>query len=198
MAQNDPRVQHILSAALKAFSRFGFRKTSMLDIAEAAGISRAALYLHFKNKEDVFRSGSAKLHGEVMTQVEAAIAEEGAVMKRLEAALTTFIVGLMTPIDSSEYGQDLFAANMALAADITEAAKKRLHALMIETLENADARGEIKLSAVDTEAQDLADMIVAAVEGFKHTEPHTTGKLAARIELFMRLLKAALQAERQV
>lgn len=44
----------IINAAESQFVRFGFRKTTMEDIAKAAGIGKATLYYYFKNKEDVF------------------------------------------------------------------------------------------------------------------------------------------------
>ena len=52
----DPRRQAILQAAIQAFAAYGFRKTSMDDIARGAGMSRPALYLHYRNKEDIFRA----------------------------------------------------------------------------------------------------------------------------------------------
>jgi TetR/AcrR family transcriptional regulator, regulator of autoinduction and epiphytic fitness len=45
------RQTHALEIALTVFARHGFRKTSIEDIAKAAGISRQGIYLHFKNKE---------------------------------------------------------------------------------------------------------------------------------------------------
>ena len=42
--------------ALATFMRFGYRKTSMEEVARAAGISRQGLYLHFATKEELFRA----------------------------------------------------------------------------------------------------------------------------------------------
>jgi AcrR family transcriptional regulator len=50
------RQGYILETALKVFARHGFKKTSMEDIAQAAQISRQGIYLHFKNKEDIFKA----------------------------------------------------------------------------------------------------------------------------------------------
>jgi AcrR family transcriptional regulator len=50
------RQGQLLETALKVFARHGFKKTSMEDIAQAAQISRQGLYLHFKNKEDIFKA----------------------------------------------------------------------------------------------------------------------------------------------
>src|ERR1700759_4713665 len=45
----------LLEAASGVFMRYGFKKTSMDDLARAAGISRQGLYLHFPTKEALFR-----------------------------------------------------------------------------------------------------------------------------------------------
>jgi AcrR family transcriptional regulator len=54
-ARTDARQCALLDAAAGVFARFGFRKTSMDDIARAASVSRQGLYLLFSNKEELFR-----------------------------------------------------------------------------------------------------------------------------------------------
>lgn len=44
----------ILESAREYFFRYGYKKTSMDDIAEAAGVAKGSLYNYFKNKEDLF------------------------------------------------------------------------------------------------------------------------------------------------
>ena len=44
----------ILKEALKQFSQKGYNGTSMSDIAGPLGISKAALYKHFKSKQQIF------------------------------------------------------------------------------------------------------------------------------------------------
>jgi AcrR family transcriptional regulator len=50
------RREQILSAATHAFAAAGFAKTSLDDIAEAAGVGRVILYRHFESKADLYRS----------------------------------------------------------------------------------------------------------------------------------------------
>jgi AcrR family transcriptional regulator len=62
------RQTHVLETALTVFARHGFSKTSIEDIAKAAGISRQGIYLHFKNKDEIFSASIQKalddgLHG---------------------------------------------------------------------------------------------------------------------------------------
>jgi AcrR family transcriptional regulator len=54
------RLAHVLETALTVFTRHGFRKTSIEDIAKAAGISRQGIYFHFKNKDEIFRASVQK------------------------------------------------------------------------------------------------------------------------------------------
>lgn len=46
--------QKILKAASLLFSEFGFEGVSMRDIAKNLGISKAALYFHFKSKKELY------------------------------------------------------------------------------------------------------------------------------------------------
>ena len=46
--------QHILDIALRLFSQQGVSSTSLAEIAKAAGVTRGAIYWHFKNKSDLF------------------------------------------------------------------------------------------------------------------------------------------------
>ncbi|NDG94170.1 MAG: TetR/AcrR family transcriptional regulator, partial [Gammaproteobacteria bacterium] len=43
----------ILTAAGEQFNQYGFQKTSMEDIAQRLGVSRASLYSYFTNKDDI-------------------------------------------------------------------------------------------------------------------------------------------------
>ncbi len=46
----------IVEAAGVTFNRYGFKKTTMDDIAYAAGKGKSSLYYYFKNKEEVFEA----------------------------------------------------------------------------------------------------------------------------------------------
>ena len=46
--------QQIIDAALRLFTVQGVSATSLSDIASAAGVTRGAIYWHFKNKVDLF------------------------------------------------------------------------------------------------------------------------------------------------
>lgn len=53
-SDNVEREQRILKAAVDLFIHYGYDKTTVSDIARAAGVSKGAIYLHFKSKDDLF------------------------------------------------------------------------------------------------------------------------------------------------
>ena len=46
--------QHLLETAEKLFTEHGYQAVSIRDIAQASGVTNAALYYHFPNKEALF------------------------------------------------------------------------------------------------------------------------------------------------
>jgi TetR/AcrR family acrAB operon transcriptional repressor len=61
----------LLSAALKVFSRQGYAATRLEDIAEEAGVTRGAIYWHFKSKADLYIELQGRAAGKLMALVEA-------------------------------------------------------------------------------------------------------------------------------
>ena len=53
--QIDETKDIIVSVANKLFSRFGFQKTSMDEIAKTARKAKGSLYYHFASKEALFK-----------------------------------------------------------------------------------------------------------------------------------------------
>lgn len=191
MMQADQKVDLILDAALPVFVRFGFRKTSMADIARAAGISRASLYLSFSSKEELFRAGSIRAHTRTLKKVAAALQDKGSAFDRMEKAIAAFQGELIAPFGSSADAEELFAANMALAADITRDARARLVEMLAQSLTTAAENKEINLKPLQAPPAQLANIIVAAMDGIKHAQGDGSN-LQADTRLFMRLLREAV------
>lgn len=48
--------ENIINAATKVFSQYGFKKTSMDDIARALRMGKSSIYYYFKGKEEIFQA----------------------------------------------------------------------------------------------------------------------------------------------
>jgi AcrR family transcriptional regulator len=57
--------ERIQSIALELFAEQGYEKTSLREIAERLGVTKAALYYHFRSKEDIVRSFSEDYRAEL-------------------------------------------------------------------------------------------------------------------------------------
>ena len=195
--QLDRKTDHILDAALPVFVRFGFRKTSMADIARAARISRASLYLTFNSKEELFRAGSQRAHTRTLDDVAAVMAGQGSTIDRIEMAIAVFQRELIAPFGESHEAQELFATNTVLASDITIEARVKLLGMLTQALVSASESNEIDLKPLQALPSQLANLILAGTEGIKHS-----GKVGPHLEeetkLFMRLLRVAVTPDRQV
>ena len=54
--ETDARAERILDAAADLISHYGYDKTTVSDIARAAGVSKGAIYLHWDSKEALFEA----------------------------------------------------------------------------------------------------------------------------------------------
>lgn len=76
MTNDNEQKELILSAAKNLFSRFGLEKTTMEEIAKAAGKGKSSLYYYFKSKEEVYAEVIRKEILGLKTTIRKAIEEE--------------------------------------------------------------------------------------------------------------------------
>ncbi|MEN8655495.1 helix-turn-helix domain-containing protein [Streptomyces sp. 21So2-11] len=187
----DDRTEHILDAALTAFCQYGYGKTTMQDVARAAGMSRAALYLHFPSKEELFRAGSRRAHSRALGEVDTALAERGDVLSRVDAAMAAYFGGLLAQISSSVHGGEVLDASLDVAGDIAGEAHAALVTRLASALHAAEASGEVQFSTSDANAEDIALLLLAVADGLKKTSTDL-GPRQERKALFLRLVHAGI------
>ncbi len=70
--ESEPRVRkrmHILRAATELFARHGYRKTSVDEVAQAAGVAKGTVYSYFTNKTELMIAAIALEKREYLGQV---------------------------------------------------------------------------------------------------------------------------------
>jgi AcrR family transcriptional regulator len=163
---DEARQRRLLDAALTVFLRYGFRKTSMDEVARAAQVSRQGLYLHFATKEDLFR---ATLEYTLESSRVAATAALGDASLRLEARLvrafdevTGRYVGMMGSgaSDLTEAGGEIVGPMLARYEELfLEAVAKTLRASGLMAA----------YKATGLTARQLADTLYATSRGLKYS-----------------------------
>ncbi|MEV6103547.1 TetR/AcrR family transcriptional regulator [Streptomyces sp. NPDC051940] len=82
--------QRLLSAGVEAFAERGYHATTTRDIAGRAGMSPAALYIHFKTKEELLFRISKVGHERARGIVAEAAEADGSPRERLDQAVREF------------------------------------------------------------------------------------------------------------
>jgi AcrR family transcriptional regulator len=178
--RESTRQAHVLEAALNVFVRHGFRKTSMEDIAQAAGISRQGIYLHFKDKDAIFGATILKALDEGLQAANRTLDDDRLALegKLLKALVEWFgrHVGQLDPEasdlvgqcervlgDAYEKGRSAFQkklekAILARSARKTKAADKRA-ALIVDMLCTCGASWKHRLSSLQEFSKQMSDAI---------------------------------------
>ncbi len=81
----------LAAAAVEAFAARGFHGTTTRDIAAAAGMSPAALYVHHRSKEELLFLLAAEGHARTLAIVETAAAGPGSAAERLGSLVEEFV-----------------------------------------------------------------------------------------------------------
>ena len=69
----DIKVEKIIDLAAQLFRKFGYKKTTIDDIALAAHKGKSSLYYYFKNKEEIFKAVVDKEAGILADELKAII-----------------------------------------------------------------------------------------------------------------------------
>lgn len=96
LIQKDNMKESIVNAASDIFSKYGYKKTNMDDIALVLGKGKSSIYYYFRNKEEIFQ---AVLEQEVLllkSKLQKAVNEK----KHHKGKLKAYIITRMEGIES--------------------------------------------------------------------------------------------------
>jgi AcrR family transcriptional regulator len=156
----------ILDAAAGVFLRYGYKKTSMDDLARAAGLSRQGLYLHFATKEELFQAGLLHLIAENRAAGRAAL-------ERHELPVAERLLEMFVAIHGQLIGQmagEHLSELLHTAKELVGSAAADLEREQTDELARV-LRAEGVAAAwkpAGLTAKDLAENLVATSLGIKH------------------------------
>lgn len=164
--------KQILDASLRLFSEKGFARTSVRDIAQAAGITDAAIYYHFNSKRDLF---DALLDERGFTSALDRL--EKTELSEINVGLREAFVGLATgALEFIYQNKDVMKVLMleAMAEDEVAAEEYRM---LVERWERGLARilrhfsdqGLLRTEAVDELATQIAVTVIGAFADYMMT-----------------------------
>ena len=171
----------VLDSALATFARFGYRKTSMEEVARAARISRPGLYFLFSSKEELFRAAAARALEGDLAEAERALGErDRSLADRLLDAFDHWAGRYLGPL-----ARDVAAVlddNPELLGELARSAPDRFAALVTDALAAGAEPG-------DRTPEHLAQTLISTSIGIKHQVDDRAGyreRLAIAIGLLPR------------
>lgn len=181
--------EHLMLAALETFYRKGIARTSLNEIAQAAGVTRGALYWHFKNKEDLFDALFQRICDDIENYIaQDAANAEGESWTVFRHTLLHFFERLQSNDIHYKFHNILFlkcehteqnAAVIAIARKHQAIWREKITAVLTEAVENQDL-------ADDLDKETAVIFIKSTLDGliwrwFSSGESFDLGKTAPRI-----------------
>jgi AcrR family transcriptional regulator len=178
------RRSQIVAAATPVFLRYGFARTTMGDIAQAAGLTRPTLYLTFPDKESVFQVVVETMIEEKLAQISTGIAGVPTIHEKLLYACNAWAAEGYELVQAHPDARDMFDLGFKSVCAGYAAFQDLIAGIIGEAL------GQ---SPITVSSTDLARSIVYALKGFKDVAADATD-LRTLIATHVAVVSAALLA----
>ena len=179
-SQKDEKREAVFAVAADVFAQYGFRRTAMNDIAQAAGISRPALYLMVENKEDLFSEVVSFRLNQGIDKAIATLSSSGTIAERITAAIISFEKIFYEPVAQSPHGAELMDISISIAEELMKKGLDRLEKVLSQALEEAISNGELVLSDMPMKPLAFISLLMSSIGGLKK---HATSMTALRRQI---------------
>ncbi|MEU0117318.1 TetR/AcrR family transcriptional regulator [Streptomyces bobili] len=184
--------RRLLVAAVEAFAERGYHATTTRDIAGRAGMSPAALYIHYKTKEELLHRISRIGHDRALDILRTAARTEGSATDRLAEAVSSFVrwhAGRRTTARVVQY--ELDALGPEARAEIL-ALRRQVDGEVRGIIEEGVASGEFDVIDVHGTTLAVLSLCIDVARWFNVDGPRTPDEVGALYaDLVLRMVGAA-------
>ncbi len=180
------RRQEILKAATKSFSLFGYKATTMEQVAKLANVGKGTIYTFFKNKEELFDEIITKLISDMEEAATKAIDENKSFRENLHQALykmLEFRLEHQLTIKLFQEGRDI---GTPVVQEVMQKLEQSILLFIQEKIKRAIQKGEIKQCDPEITAFIILKLYVALIFDWeKHRKPLDKAEIANLLELYI-------------
>lgn len=152
----------IVTAATTLFSRYGFKRTSIDQLAAEAGVAKPTVYAYFKDKDAVFEAVVVAVCEDLIARAEAASRGRGSIEERLSAMLAAKFTRYWELVQRSPHAQELLDSQNRLGTETIARADKAFVRLLATTIEESS---EVDPARAGLTAMGLAQLLIRAASG---------------------------------
>jgi len=149
MRSSDHGRQEILDAAEGLFVRYGFKKTSIDDVARTARIGKGSVYLHFSSKEEIFAEVVRRVSSRMLETLVAAVKRARSPVGKLRAFVEAKLTSVAELAAEYHLGEETVLELLPLANSLREAHLAQEKSLLEHVLRDGVASGALTLEHPD-------------------------------------------------
>ncbi len=186
---DSARQEQVLAVALEVFGRYGFRKTSMDEVARSADISRQGIYLYFASKEALFQAAVRQELDTALAEASRCLDEEDVALEdRIVAALDAWMGRFVGSTLASDIGNMLENSTMQLGDMATEASAA-FEARLSSAIGKGTSQNDRRQRGVTSE--EITGMLHAVGKGWRF-QVDSRSEFVAKVTIAVRLVLAGL------
>ncbi len=155
---NDDVRKALLTAAIGIFARYGYQKTTVDDLAKAAGKGKSTFYYYYKSKEEIFRDVIEKEAQILRGKVIEAISIRGNAIKKMK----NYVITRLSSFDKLVNFFSALKDEALQHFDFIEEVRSKYDAEQINIIKMIFLEG-IKENVIELDDIDLASESVAVV-----------------------------------
>ncbi|MED3561533.1 TetR/AcrR family transcriptional regulator [Bacillus xiapuensis] len=180
------RRKMIVEAATKSFSLFGYKATTMDQVARLANVGKGTIYTFFKNKEELFEEIVSSLVREMISEAEDVIEPSVPFTENVHRALYRLLEfrsqhQLMIKLIQEETEMGTMAV-----AEMLQHVENEIIAYLKQKIEIAISKGAIPAADPEITSFLLLKMYIALVSDWeKHHEPLSSEQIAELMKVFL-------------
>jgi AcrR family transcriptional regulator len=173
----------IMRRSAHLFLEKGFESTSLVDIAQAAGISKAGLYYHFSSKQDLLAAIINYGHEVLELEFDRRLADCSSDEDALRRLIYTYALIITREDDAAFANLAVEEMRSLLPADREQIANRKRAFLgrIRERLEGLAAAGRLRDVDITTATQTLAGMVLWLPKWYRQTGRLSASEMANEI-----------------
>ncbi|MBX3505231.1 MAG: TetR/AcrR family transcriptional regulator [Parvibaculum sp.] len=181
----------IVAAALDLFRHYGYRRTSMEDIARAASVAKGTLYLYFESKDQLFDAICRSLADGVAQGLAEADALKLPLEEKLLALMDAKFGFVYSLILSSPHASELIESSHQLPSAPFEEVTAAFHDAILRLVRQGVRSGELDPKRAGLTEKEAAETLIAAAVGAEKAPDEATFRkqLRAIVRLTLRGLR---------
>jgi len=162
---NETGREEIVRAAQDIFSRYGFRKTTMEEIARAACRGKSSLYYYFKSKDEVFQAVAGREIEKWRKKLRDALGREQTPQKKLRVYFMTRMSALSHLSRFYGFFADEYYENYRLVERLKAEIEGGEFSLVREILKEGKGKGIFNIRDLDVTALNIVNVL----RGLEHS-----------------------------